>query len=358
MKQTTAQLSVDEKRWNAVGCRDASSDGDFVYAVSSTGVYCRPSCASRRPRRDRVRFFDTPDHAEAAGYRACRRCRPNQPGASDPWLEKIRRACVYLANVEGHPALATLARRLGGSPYHLQRNFKRLVGVTPREYAEACRLRRVKSCLRQGAEVTAAMFDAGYASASRFYERAAPRLGMTPSVYRRGGEGMNIVFALADCPLGRLLVASTAKGVCAVSMGSSDDALLRALAAEYPAATLSRDTGDLREWTERILAHLSGAEPRLDLPLDIRATSFEWQVWQALAAIPYGETRSYGEVAEAIGRPSAVRAVASACGRNPVALAIPCHRVVPASGGAGGYRWGTARKQKLLAAERQPRRPA
>jgi AraC family transcriptional regulator of adaptative response/methylated-DNA-[protein]-cysteine methyltransferase len=271
-------------------------------------------------------------------------------------VERIQRACVYLANVEGHPSLATLARRLGGSPYHIQRNFKRLVGVTPREYADACRLRKVKRGLRRGAEVTDAMFDAGYASSSRFYERAALRFGMKPSAYRRGGEGTQIVYATAGCPLGRLLVAATAKGVCAVSMGTSDAELVDALAREYPAATIGPDQGALSQWTARILAHLAGTESRLDLPLDIRATAFESQVWQALALIPFGETRSYGDVAKAIGRPTAVRAVASACGRNPVALAIPCHRVVPSSGGTGGYRWGAGRKKALLAHERSKAR--
>jgi AraC family transcriptional regulator of adaptative response/methylated-DNA-[protein]-cysteine methyltransferase len=303
-----------------------------------------------------VSFFDTPAEAERAGFRACRRCRPNQPAAGDPWVEKIQRACVYLSNVEGHPSLATLARRLGGSPYHIQRNFKRLVGVTPREYADACRLRKVKRRLRRGDDVTAAMFDAGYASSSRFYERAALRFGMKPSTYRRGGEGMEIVYATSDCPLGRLLVAATSKGVCAVSMGSSDKELVDALAGEYPAATISPDRSGLSEWTGRVLAHLAGMESRLDLPLDIRATAFESQVWQSLATIPFGETRSYGEVAMAIGRPEAVRAVASACGRNPVALAIPCHRVVPSSGGTGGYRWGASRKKALLARERSKAR--
>jgi AraC family transcriptional regulator, regulatory protein of adaptative response / methylated-DNA-[protein]-cysteine methyltransferase len=345
----------DLARWNAIVAHDRGADGLFVYAVRSTRVYCRPSCPSRRPKRDRVTFYETSAEARAAGFRACRRCRPDATGsAADPWADKIRRACVYLANVEGHPALATLAARLGGSPYHLQRNFKRLVGLTPREYAEACRLRKVKRQLRRGVDVTGAMFDAGYGSSSRFYERAAPKLGMPPSVYRRGGAGMTIRFAIVDSPnraLGRLLVAATPRGICAVAMAASDDDLRRALAREYPAATVVADPGALARWTRTILAHLEGRAPRLDLPLDIQATAFQWQVWQALAAIPYGETRTYGEVAAAIGRPRAVRAVARACAGNPVALAIPCHRVVPAAGGSGGYRWGTDRKKVLLGLE-------
>ena len=343
----------DSARWDAVTRHDRSADGTFVYAVRSTGIYCRPSCASRRPRRERVVFFETPAEAARAGYRACLRCRPDEIPGVDPWVEKIRRACVYLANVDGHPSLATLAARLGGSPYHLQRNFKRLVGVTPREYAEACRLRRVKHHLRQGNDVTAAMMEAGYGSSSRFYERGAPRLAMAPAVYRRGGAGMNIRYAIVDSSLGRLLVAATDRGVCAVSMGASDFDLERALSREYPAAAITPDAGALGRWTSALVAHLAGQRPRLDLPLDVQATAFQWQVWNALAAIPYGETRSYREVAAAIGRPTAVRAVARACAANPVALAIPCHRVVSALGKTGGYRWGSNRKKRLLASEQQ-----
>ena len=261
---------------------------------------------------------------------------------------------MYLSNVDGHPSLATLAARLGGSPYHLQRNFKRLVGVSPREYAEAIRLRNVKGRLRQAGDITGAMLDAGYGSSSRFYERAVPKLGMAPSVYRRGGAGMRIGYAIVDsanASLGRLLVAATARGVCAVAMGSSDTELTRALSREYPAAAISADAGALATWTTAILAHLSGRAPRLDLPLDVQATAFQWQVWQALASIPYGETRTYAEVASSIGKPRAVRAVARACATNPVALAIPCHRVVPSAGGEGGYRWGAGRKRTLLRQE-------
>jgi AraC family transcriptional regulator of adaptative response/methylated-DNA-[protein]-cysteine methyltransferase len=346
--------STETLRWDAVMARDRAADGHFVYAVRSTGVYCRPSCPSRRPRRDRVAFFDEPAGARAAGFRACRRCHPDQH-AVDPWVDKIRRACVYLSNVAGHPSLATLAARLGGSPYHLQRNFKRLVGVTPREFAEACRLQKVKRGLRNAGDVTTAMLDAGYGSSSRFYERAAPKLGMSPLAYRRGGAGAAIAYTIVASPLGRLLVASTTRGVCAVAMGSSDAELTASLAREYPAATLARDSGTLGAWTTAILAHLEGRHPRLDLPLDVRATAFQWQVCQALAAIPYGETRTYSDIAATIGQPRAARAVARACATNPVALAIPCHRVVPAAGGGGGYRWGPGRKRALLDRERASR---
>ena len=351
----TGLAQVDEGRWTAVLGHDRHADGTFVYGVRSTGVYCRPSCPSRRPRRDRVAFFETTAAARDAGFRACKRCHPDAVAiAVDPWVEKIRRACVYLTNVDGHPALATLAARLGGSPYHLQRNFKRLDGVTPREYAEALRLRKVKGRLRQPGDITGAMLDAGYGSSSRFYERAVPKLGMAPSVYRRGGAGMTIGYTIVDsanASLGRLLVAATTRGVCAVAMGSSDAELTRGLTREYPAAAIAADAGALARWTKAILAHLSGREPRLDLPLDVQATAFQWQVWQALAAIPYGETRTYAGVAAAIGKPRAVRAVARACATNPVALAIPCHRVVPAAGGEGGYRWGVGRKKSLLKSE-------
>src|SRR5438094_5955173 len=354
MMQTNVRStsSIDDTRWQSVVTRDRGADGVFVYAVSSTGVYCRPSCPSRRARRDRVTFFETPTEAQRAGFRACRRCHPDAIASADPWIDKIRRACVYLANVDGHPSLATLAARLGGSPYHVQRNFKRLVGVTPREYADAIRLRKVQTRLRRGDEVTGAMLDAGYGSSSRFYERAAPKLGMPPSVYRRGGAGMKINYAIVDSPLGRLLVGATARGVCAIAMGSSDADLAAGLSREYPAATIDRDAGALGTWTNRVLAHVEGRQPRLDLPLDVQATAFQWQVWQALAAIPYGETRTYGEIAKTIGRPRAVRAVARACATNPVALAIPCHRVVSTGGGASWYRWGANRKKALLARER------
>jgi len=350
--QKVQEVRNDDRNWRAVMARDRSADGEFVFAVQSTGVYCRPSCPSRRPRRDRVRFFATPGAAEAEGFRACRRCHPKDVARPDPWVEKIRRACVYLSNVEGHPSLTTLAARIGGSPYHLQRNFKRIVGVSPREYADACRLRTVKARLREGVDVTGAMLDAGYGSSSRFYERAAAKLGMSPTTYKRGGTGLRIRYAIVGSPVGRLLVAATAKGVCAVAMGATDVELTERLADEYPSASIERDRTTLSGWTNQILSHLSGRIPRLDLPLDIRATSFQWQVWNALAGIPYGATRTYADVAAAIGRPRAIRAVARAVAANPVALAIPCHRVVPSAGGTGGYRWGSERKRALLSKER------
>ncbi|HEY7292352.1 MAG TPA: bifunctional DNA-binding transcriptional regulator/O6-methylguanine-DNA methyltransferase Ada [Vicinamibacterales bacterium] len=348
--EATERLN-DQARWNAVVNRDRRVDRLFVYAVHSTGVYCRPSCASRRPRRDRVSFFDSPREAEQAGFRACKRCTPTAAVIADPWIEKVRRATVYLANVDGPPSLARLAERLGGSPYHVQRNFKRIVGITPREYADAVRLGAVKRRLRKGETVTDAMLDSGYGSSSRFYERAAPKLGMTPSRYRGGAAGLRITYGVIESPLGRLLVAATERGICTVAMGASDAELVRALRQEYPRASIAEDAGALSASTTAILDHLRGRTPRLELPLDIRATAFQWQIWSALSAIPYGETRTYADVARSIGRPNAVRAVARACATNPVALAIPCHRVVPAAGGTGGYRWGANRKKALLSAE-------
>jgi AraC family transcriptional regulator of adaptative response/methylated-DNA-[protein]-cysteine methyltransferase len=348
----STQPHHDLARWHAVLDRDTRADGSFVYAVRSTGIYCRPSCPSRRPRRDRVEFFASSADAVVAGYRACRRCRPDVERVADPWIDKVRRACVYLANVDGHLPLARLAARVGVSPYHFQRSFKRIVGVSPREYADACRLQRLKRGLRSGSRVTAAMVDAGYGSSSRFYERAAAKLAMPPAVYRRGGAGMRIAYAIVDSPLERLLVAATDRGVCAVYMASTDDQLVQALKEEYPAAAaIRRSSPALSRWARQIVSHLEGRRPRLDLPLDVQATAFQWQVWTTLMAIPYGETRTYKEVAASIGKPSAVRAVAHACATNPVSLVIPCHRVVRTTGNLAGYRWGIGRKQALLAAE-------
>jgi AraC family transcriptional regulator of adaptative response/methylated-DNA-[protein]-cysteine methyltransferase len=349
MMMNTAVMPADT-RWTAVMARDRAADGRFVYAVRSTGVYCRPSCPSRRPTRSAVDFFPGGVEARAAGYRACKRCRPDET-AGDPWVERIRRACVYLSNVDGHPTLETLARRVGGSPYHLQRSFKRIVGMTPREYVDARRLDKVKRRLRQGDDVTSALVSAGFSSPSRFYEGGGHRLGMPPSSYRKGGAGATIAFATRPTPVGVLLLAATERGVCAIAMGDNAAALRRALAEEFPAATLVQDATRLDPWLTRAMDHVSGWSPSLDLPLDVRATAFQWQVWSALARIPRGQTRSYAQVAAAIGRPSAARAVARACASNPVALAIPCHRVVPAAGGIGGYRWGRKRKAALLAAE-------
>jgi AraC family transcriptional regulator of adaptative response/methylated-DNA-[protein]-cysteine methyltransferase len=341
----------DADRWTAVLGRDRAADGLFVYAVTSTGVFCRPTCPSRRPARERVRFFGTAAEAEREGFRACRRCHPAGP-AGDPWLAKVAEACRLIARADGPLPLVTLATHAGSSRYHFLRNFTRIVGVTPRAFADAKRFDAVKQQLREQGEVTTAFLEAGYASSSRFYEGAGARLAMTPTTYQNGGKGEVIRCACASTPLGRVLVGATHKGVCSVSFGDSDEIMLSRLREEYPGATLVRDSASMGTWVRQIVDHLSGRMPRLELPLDIRATAFQWQVWNALRAIPPGATRTYAQVAASIGRPTAARAVARACGANPVALAVPCHRVVPASGDAGGYRWGRDRKERLLQRER------
>jgi AraC family transcriptional regulator of adaptative response/methylated-DNA-[protein]-cysteine methyltransferase len=337
--------------WDAVLRRDAGYDGKFVYGVRSTGIYCRPSCASRRPKPDRVLYFDRPADAEAAGFRACRRCHP-AGDAVEPSVARIEEICRYLdRNTEGIPTLDQLADRFGYSPYHLQRTFKRIVGVTPRRYAAERRLSRLKTALKEGSDVTGAIYEAGFGSSSAAYEAAAGQLGMKPSRYRGGGTEESIVYGVSPCGLGWLLVGGTAAGICAVRLGDGEAALVADLRAEFPSAALVRDDAALKPWVDDLLAYLEGREPHLALPLDVRATAFQRQVWDALQAIPYGSTRSYSELAEAIGRPDAVRAVAGACASNPAALVIPCHRVVRSDGSLGGYRWGLERKRALLAEE-------
>ncbi len=342
----------EARQWEAVLARDPEADGAFVYAVRTTGIYCRPTCPSRRPRRENTAFFSLPEAAEQAGFRACRRCHPEQATLRDPQVGLVQRVCrAIAANPEEPPTLASLSAAVNLSPFHLQRTFKRVMGITPRQYAEACRVGRLKDELRKGEAVTSALYGAGYGSASRLYESAPARLGMTPAVYRRGGSGMRIHYTVVPCPLGLLLVAATERGVCAITLGDSDESLVAALTREYPAATIAGDASGLDSAVEAIIRHLHGQEPHLDLPLDVQATAFQWRVWEALRAIPYGSTRSYGEIARAIGQPTAARAVAQACATNRVALAIPCHRVVREDGEVGGYRWGVARKRTLLAQE-------
>lgn len=344
---------TDHNRWRAVLARDASFDGAFVYAVRSTGVYCRPSCPSRRPERRQVTFFALPEAAERGGYRPCRRCRPRDATAPNCRVETVRRACRYIdARPDGPPTLAEVGAHVGASPYHLHRLFKRVMGITPRQYADARRVDRVKALLKEGVGVAGALYDAGYGSSSRLYERAPAQLGMTPAAYRRGGTGARIGYTIVDCAFGRLLVAATERGVCAVCLGDADGGLRAALEREYPAADVERDDEGLGRWVDPLLRHLDGQTPHLDLPVDVRATAFQRRVWEALKAIPYGGTRSYSAVARAIGRPTAVRAVARACATNPVAVIVPCHRVVREDGGLGGYRWGVERKRALLARER------
>ena len=348
-----AAAAGDAARWAAVVGRDAGADGAFVYAVRSTGIYCRPSCAAKKPQRERVLFFRLPAEAEAAGFRACRRCRPEQPAPPAPQADLVREACRLLDEAAARaPTLAALAARLHVSPHYLQKSFTRLMGVSPRQYAAARRVRRLKAALRDGLGVARAQYAAGYGSSSRLYARAPEALGMTPGAYRRGGAGVRIAYAIVDSPLGRLLVAGTDRGICAICFGDADAALESALRAEFPAAELRADAAALAGWVEAILRHAQGEPVPLDLPLDVRATAFQWRVWEVVRAIPYGSTRSYSAIAAGIGRPAAARAVAQACAANPVALAIPCHRVVHGDGGLGGYRWGVERKRRLLDQER------
>lgn len=349
-----ADLPLDPERcWAAVAARDGASDGAFVYAVRSTGIYCRPSCPSRRPRRDRVAFFALPAAAELAGFRACKRCAPRELRPADPAAGVVAAACAALAaRLDQPPTLEQLGAAVGMSPHHLQRSFRRLVGVSPREYADALRVGELKGRLRAGAGVSDAIYGAGYGSPSRVYERADAQLGMPPAVYRGGGKGMQIGYTIVDSPLGRLLVAATPRGVCAVSLGDDDDHLERELRAEYPRAAITRDD-EIGAAVDPILAYLEGQTPSLDLPLDVRATAFQRQVWQALQAIPYGETRTYLQIAESLGNPRAVRAVGRACATNPVSLVVPCHRAVGSDGKLHGFRWGLGRKQALLDLEKR-----
>lgn len=335
----------------AVARRDRAMDGAFVYAVQSTRIYCRPSCPSRRPRPGQILLFARPESAEEAGFRACRRCRPRQAHGT-PEAVMVRRVC---AEIESSPEAAVSLERLAEvtalSAPHLQRTFRRAMGITPRQYADALRVARLKSELRKGKDVTTAMHSASYGSSSRLYEKSDAQLGMTPATYRKGGQGMNISYAIAPCALGRVLVAATGRGISAVYLGDRESALIASLRKEYPNAEITRDTRMQSKWVEEIVRHLAGINPKLDLPTDVVATAFQRRVWEELRAIPVGETRTYSEVARSMGRPSATRAVARACATNPTSMVVPCHRVVRTDGGLGGYRWGIERKKSLLERE-------
>lgn len=348
-----AEQPDDEARWRAVAERDGAHDGAFVYAVRSTGIYCRPSCPSRRPRREHVAFFASPEAAELAGFRSCRRCLPAQARPADPQAGPVAAACRFIAaHLDESLTLERIGAAVGVSPHHLQRSFKRLLGVSPREYGDALRLGELRGRLRAGAGVFEAIDAAGYGSSSRIYERDNERLGMAPAVYRDGGRGMEIRYTLADSPLGRLLVAATERGVCAVSLGDDAAALEQELRAEYPAATIALDDAGLGAAVAALVGYLGGARPSIDLPLDVQATAFQRQVWEELRRIPYGETRTYLQIAEALGKPKAARAVGRACATNPVSLIVPCHRAVGSDGKLHGFRWAVERKQALLELER------
>ena len=353
----------DEQRWAAVRSRDARSDGKFLYGVLTTGVFCRPSCPSRTPLRKNVRFYATPDAAARDGLRPCLRCRPLAAAGDDPHAARIHAVARYIeAHADEALPLSALAARARLSPFHFQRRFKALVGVTPKQYLDACRMKRLKGALRDGGPVTGAIYDAGFGSASRVYERVDTRLGMTPKQYRAGGAGVAISYAVAETPLGLTMMAATDRGLCFVQFGAAEAALVAQLKREYPGATIARmdaaASAPFAQWMKALAAHLEGTRPRLDLPLDVRGTAFQMKVWSFLQRIPYGEVRSYAEVAEAIGAPKAVRAVGSACAANRLAVAIPCHRVIRGDGGLGGYRWGLERKRALIDAERSGRERA
>jgi AraC family transcriptional regulator of adaptative response/methylated-DNA-[protein]-cysteine methyltransferase len=343
---------MTERAWKAVLGRDRRCDGEFVYAVASTRVYCRPSCPSRRPHRHQVTFFGSSRLAEDAGFRACRRCRPD---SSDiPEMEKrIERVRRYLDEHYDEPdTLKQLAAQIGMSPYYLQRAFKELIGLSPKEYRDARRMERFKTSLKRGETVTNATYEAGFGSTSRLYERVNSDLGMTPSVFQAGGTGVTLRFMIATTVVGRMLVAVTERGIATVRLGNSDASLVASLRQEYPMAILRRDAVGLKRYITGIRC-LTAKGDTCRLPLDLDGTVFQRRVWKALRRIPRGSTRSYSDVAQAIGKPAAARAVARACATNPIAVVIPCHRVIREDGRAGGYRWGLQRKNRLLALEQE-----
>lgn len=349
----TTTLS-DARAWRAVLGRDRKADGRFVFAVRTTGIFCRPSCPARRPRRENVAFYPDSIEARASGFRPCRRCRPESL-TEERRAERalVARACHLLSSgSEAAPGLPALARRLGTSPARLRQLFRDHLGLSPGNWARAARLVRFKSALRGGRLITPALYEAGFGSSSRLYEMVGSRLGMTPSIYGRGGQGMDIHYAVVEVPVGRALVAWTPRGICAAFLGRESAEMIGALAREFPEAKRHPASKREREWAGTVVRAAIEGIGSEDLPLDLRGTAFQWRVWEALRAIPRGQTRSYAEVAQAIGRPSAVRAVARACATNRAAVLIPCHRAVRSDGGMGGYRWGLERKRALLAGER------
>ncbi len=355
MKRTSQPSAdrVNTGRWQAVVDRDRAQDGAFVFGVSSTGIFCRPSCPARRPRRENVSFYDDATQAEQAGYRACLRCRPKAVDGN-PQSVLVRAMCRYIEqHIEDRLTLTLLAEEFRLSPFHLQRTFKSVLGVSPKAYMDAVRLRQVKQNLQAGHDVTTALYAAGYGSSSRLYERTATQLGMTPEKYRRGAVAAVVRYTFANSPLGRMLIAATDKGICSIQFANNDDQLQQGLMREFPFATRRRDDAAMAEWRISLNRLMNGSEPYPSLPLDIRATAFQRRVWEALQRIPRGETRSYSTVAKKIGMPKATRAVARACATNPVAVAIPCHRVIREDGDLGGYRWGIERKERLLAMEKE-----
>jgi len=343
--------SRDDEKWKAVQSRDDRFDGAFVFAVRSTGIYCRPSCPARLAGKDQVAFFPGPIEAEQSGFRPCHRCQPREAGPS-PKAKLVDQVCRYIeANVQGKLDLAILSRHVGLSPYHFQRTFKKVLGISPREYVKARRLGRMKRFLRNGETVNDSLYNAGFSSRSRVYEDVPGGFGVNPGEFRRGGEGLRIRYSIINSPLGRLLVAWTQGGVCGVCIGDSDAFVESSLAEDYPSATLHRSDDEMKEWTGAFAKYFEGNRLDVNLPLDVKATAFQSRVWKIIQSIPFGKTTTYSQIAKELGAPEASRAVARACATNPVALAIPCHRVIGKDGSLRGYRWGIERKHTLLKLE-------
>ena len=352
-REALASDTQADPRWAVVRARDTRADGRFVYSVRTTGVYCRPSCGARPARPENVAFHDSPAQAEQAGYRPCRRCKPNEPSLATQQAAVVARLCRRLEADDPPPSLAQLAEDAQWSPFHLHRVFKRITGLTPKAYAAAHRSRRVQTALARSATVTEAIYDAGYPSGGRFYADAPKLLGMTPTRWRAGGADTALRFAVGQCSLGAILVARSEVGLCAILLGDDPDALTRELQDRFPRARLLGGDAGFEQWVARVVGFVEAPALGLDLPLDIRGTAFQQRVWQALQAIPPGVTVSYAEIAQRIGAPAATRAVAQACGANALAVAIPCHRVVRQDGALSGYRWGVERKRALLQREAQ-----
>jgi len=341
----------DDSRWQAIKRRDRAAAGDFVYGVSTTGVYCRPSCPARLPKVENIRFFSCKEEAERAGFRPCKRCRPNEAPLEQRQADSVAAACKLIEEAEEAPDFDAIAKAAGMSRHHFHRVFKEVMKMTPGAYARALRERRAVENLSSGSNVTEAIYDAGYSSSSRFYENFASKLGMAPSVLAKGGAGEIVHFAIGECSLGPILVAATAKGVCAIEFGDHPEGLLRSFQDRFPNAELRGGDADFERLVTRVVSSVETGG-KVDLPLDVRGTAFQHRVWQALTEIPRGKTATYAEVAQSIGQPSAVRAVANACANNRLAVAIPCHRVVRTDGSLSGYRWGVERKAALLEKER------
>jgi AraC family transcriptional regulator, regulatory protein of adaptative response / methylated-DNA-[protein]-cysteine methyltransferase len=350
---STTPFATDAERWQAVVRRDRSADGAFYYAVRTTGVYCRPSCAARLARRENVSFHASCAAAERAGFRACKRCRPNEAAANGQ-AASVAKACRLIETAEELPNLDELAAAAGLSRFYFHRVFKALTGLTPKAYAAAHRARRLVEELPRSATVTEAIYGAGFNSSGRFYEASQDLLGMTPTRFRAGGAGTVIRFAVGQCSLGSILVAATESGICAIMLGDDPDLLVRDLEDRFPKAKLVGGDASFEQWVAKVVGFVEAPRLGLDLPLDLRGTAFQQRVWQALRDIPHGATTTYTEIAARLGMPNAVRAVAHACASNPIAIAIPCHRVVRRDGALAGYRWGIERKRTLLDREARP----